>query len=327
MTTALPEHTAIAEDLVCFGVGEKSTLPVYGIIHRPFPTNPRKPDARKTVGVVLLGGWSGTRVGPHGILVSMARVLAAAGFPALRFDFRGRGDSGGEQRSAHIGTMVEDTRAAAQYLREKTGVESILLIGICAGAQVALGAAPGISALSGMALWSPPPLHPDPVPASDSGATAPTVRSTRSKRRLISLLKVYGARLFDSRTWAKLAHGQLQPRTILRVLKGGDARKLRGASAGSTAETDWAGPKPDERTYELALSTLTTPALFVYGGADPERQESIDYYARVGAAFVEHARIHVVEGSNHAFYSLAWKREVVRETLVWIQELCSESCT
>src|SRR5881398_3691346 len=75
-----------------------------GILHEP--TSPAE------VGVVVIVGGPQYRVGSHRQFVLLARTLAAAGFAVLRFDYRGMGDSSGEQRSfeaasADIGTAVD----------------------------------------------------------------------------------------------------------------------------------------------------------------------------------------------------------------------------
>ena len=46
-------------------------------------------------GVVLVVGGPQYRAGSHRYFVQLARALAGAGFPTLRFDCRGMGDSSG----------------------------------------------------------------------------------------------------------------------------------------------------------------------------------------------------------------------------------------
>lgn len=335
----------ITEELIQFEIGGENPLPLYGVLHHPSlepppPQGSVSNPASGGAGVVLLGGWSGTRVGPHGILVAMARELASAGFYALRFDYRGRGDSGGSQSAAHIGTMVQDAQDAVRFLREQTGLERILLLGVCAGAMVALAAAPQVNDLAGLALWSPPPFHPDdpqnpyiPEGETDSqSAASPEAivssghSSTHPKRsrRKLSLLKQYWNKLFDPRTWAKLAQGQLQPKMILRLLSGKGVQK---AAPAPPTENDWAGPKPDERLYEHGMKDLTMPALFIYGTNDPEMEEAVGYYRKFRAACAVRTEFIEVTGANHSFYALEWKAQVIRETMDWIGRQCAGSCT
>ena len=60
-----------------------------GILHSPVAC------AALCPAVVFFHGFTGTKVEPHRIFVKTARELAAIGFYALRFDFRGSGDSEG----------------------------------------------------------------------------------------------------------------------------------------------------------------------------------------------------------------------------------------
>ena len=326
---------SLEEELISFTVGDLP-MPLYGVLHHPA----LRTGARRSLGVILLGGWAGTRVGAHGILVAMARDLARHGIYALRFDYRGRGDSEGELRAAHIGTMVADARAAAAFMQSHAGVRKLFLSGICAGAMVAMAASPGMPGLAGLALWSPEPFHPDPLPgggaalpgalesAVDPRPGSQGVNRARLSQKRRSFLKTYWAKLFDPRSWAKLRHGKLQPRLIIRILLGKPVGKKPGGPPNEgKAAANWAGPKPDERAYELAFPRVDVPAFFIYGTNDPEQESAIAYYRKLRATCVDSTSFHLVEGANHSFYSLVWKEEVIRETRDWILTTCAASST
>jgi pimeloyl-ACP methyl ester carboxylesterase len=68
---------------------------------------------------------------------SVARAIAARGFPVLRFDRRGYGDSTGSLAGITLEGEVDDTRAAAARLTEETAVVRVGLIGARFGALVA----------------------------------------------------------------------------------------------------------------------------------------------------------------------------------------------
>ena len=76
--------------------------------------------------------------------VLLARSLAVAGVPALRFAYGGQGHSGGDTADLGFDAAVDDTAAAIERLRSVSGVEQIVLIGTRMGglvaAQVAAGA-------------------------------------------------------------------------------------------------------------------------------------------------------------------------------------------
>ncbi len=75
------------------------------------------------------------RIGPNRIYVKLARQLAAAGFPALRFDLSGVGDSKPRQDNMPFEkSAVDDVRQAMDFLTKELGVTSFVLMGHCAGA-------------------------------------------------------------------------------------------------------------------------------------------------------------------------------------------------
>jgi len=74
-------------------------------------------------------------------MANLGRDVAAAGFPVLRFDYRGEGESGGEFSQSTVTTRVADTVAAASELRRRSGVSRVALIGFHIGAVVAALAA------------------------------------------------------------------------------------------------------------------------------------------------------------------------------------------
>lgn len=93
---------------------------------------------RSDIGVIILVGGPQYRVGSHRQFVELARALAERGWPTLRFDFRGMGDSEGQPRDFEDG-LSDDIAAAIEAL---TGaipqVRRVVLWGLCGGANAAL---------------------------------------------------------------------------------------------------------------------------------------------------------------------------------------------
>jgi pimeloyl-ACP methyl ester carboxylesterase len=71
-------------------------------------------------GVVLVHGGGVTR-DEGGFFTRLAAGLAAAGATALRFDFRGHGQSAGRQEDLTLAAVRNDIRAAVAFLREQLG--------------------------------------------------------------------------------------------------------------------------------------------------------------------------------------------------------------
>ena len=84
--------------------------------------------------VIVVAGGPQYRVGAHRQFVSLARMFAANGYPVLRFDLRGMGDSSGE----HLGYEHSrpDIRAAIDtFMRLEPGLQGVALFGECASAS------------------------------------------------------------------------------------------------------------------------------------------------------------------------------------------------
>ena len=112
--------------------------------------------------VVLLNPGSETHVGPGRAWVEYARELADAGHRAVRVDWRGWGESPddglapGRPYDAH---GVDDTVEIIRALRER-GNEHLVLVGLCAGAWVAMRAVlrepvDGVIAINPQLYWKP----------------------------------------------------------------------------------------------------------------------------------------------------------------------------
>ncbi len=102
-----------------------------GILSLPAPGTP----TLRTAVLIVVGGAQ-YRAGSHRQFVLLARRLAAAGYPVLRFDLPGMGDSPGdpvpfENTAPHIA-------AALDALEQATPVDRSVLWGLCDGASASL---------------------------------------------------------------------------------------------------------------------------------------------------------------------------------------------
>lgn len=256
-----------------------------GILHQP----DHEPAERRAV--ILLHGWAGYRVGPHRIFVKLARGLAERGWYSLRFDFRGRGDSQGDLEQANLASMVSDAGRAVEWLASEIKPAHICLLGICSGALVAMGAPLTHPHLDRLVLWSPPSPR-EQRPATDSA------------RRRLYLLKTYAAKLLDGATWRKIITLQIRPKTIGKVLLGEGPQ----------------GPD-DARTEAICLKRLRQfrgRALFIYGSGEPDSKPSLEAYRALCQEMNIHHQFHLIEGSDHSFYSAPWEEEAIATTIDWL---------
>lgn len=108
-------------------------------------------------GVILLtGGAYIAGVNRNRLSVVLARRLAAAGLPTLRFDYHGVGESLGEVTGFNLDKpFTQDLLAAVRWFRN-AGIERFVLVGSCFGARTILAASEQIDGLIGTALVSTP---------------------------------------------------------------------------------------------------------------------------------------------------------------------------
>lgn len=93
--------------------------------------------------VILLNAGTLHRIGPHRIYVKIARALVAQGFPVLRFDLSGLGDSLPRRDNLpYQESSLRETQAAMDFLSNAGGAtRQFILMGFCGGADVTFRAA------------------------------------------------------------------------------------------------------------------------------------------------------------------------------------------
>ena len=127
-----------------------------GVLHSPTGSDALCP------AVVFFHGFTGTKVEPHRIFVKTARALAAIGFYALRFDFRGSGDSEGDFSEMTISGEISDAIKSIDVLTAMPGIdtERIGILGLSMGGCVAACVSGQDTRVKSTVLWAP--LSDDP---------------------------------------------------------------------------------------------------------------------------------------------------------------------
>mgnify|MGYP005833586641 CR=1 FL=1 len=119
---------------------------LYAALHRPTGT-PR--------GTVLLcPPLLEERKGMVHHYFTLAERLAQDGIAALRFDYRGTGDSEGQQEQMTLDGCIEDIRAACAWLRKECGTP-VGLLGTRLGAALAALFACRDEGVASLLLWEP----------------------------------------------------------------------------------------------------------------------------------------------------------------------------
>lgn len=202
-------------------------------------------------GVLLLVGGPQYRVGSHRQFVLLARRLAQAGFPVMRFDYRGMGDSAGGARD--FAAVGDDVAAAIDcFQRDCPTVRKVVLWGLCDAASAALlyCQARKDARVAGLCLLNP------------------WVRSAESLAKT-QVKHYYGRRLMEKAFWLKLITGRLPVRAALAELAG----KLLLATRRQPAAVSNA---PYQQRMAQGLREFSGPVLLILSGDDYTAKEFLE---------------------------------------------------
>jgi len=119
---------------------------LFGIVHLS-----GKPAKR---GILMIPGRPGCREGPHRLYLELARAWAAGGYPVMRMDYRGCGDS--EGRVPMFEETPQEIRAALDaFIANAPSLKEIVAWGSCAGAADAIGYANTDPRITALGLFNP----------------------------------------------------------------------------------------------------------------------------------------------------------------------------
>ena len=107
-------------------------------------------------GVVLCAALGHEDLCTHKSFRLMADALAAQGYPALRFDYAGTGDSLGSDRDPErLEAWITSIETAVAWLRANAQVDKIVLVGLRFGSALAALAAERLGNIAGLVLLAP----------------------------------------------------------------------------------------------------------------------------------------------------------------------------
>lgn len=289
---AVPVAEAVRERFVTFTCRGETCVGVLSTLGAGAPRERSRP----RIGVVIVVGGPQYRAGSHRQFVSAARAYAGKGFPTLRFDVRGMGDSDGDARSFE--DIGEDIVAAAAALRMEAGVEHCVLWGLCDAATAAIIAAPTDPSIAGVVALNP------------WARTTATQATARVRHH-------YASRLLSMSFWRRVFAGDVALRMALK-----DALRtvVVARSAGDTpAGADFLG------RLQAGWAAFGRPVLFILSTAD---QTAREFEAWVAAAATRRAlmsgalcTVERVAGADHTFSLRAWQDRADSVTTAWLQEL------
>jgi exosortase A-associated hydrolase 1 len=252
-------------------------------------------------GVLIVVGGPQYRAGSHRQFTLLARHLAERGVPALRFDYRGMGDSPGEVRTfEHVGA---DIRCAVdQLFAIVPGLKDVVIWGLCDAASAALFYAHQDPRVSGLVLLNP------------------WVRTDQGLARVHQ--RHYLRRLFQASLWHKLLRGEFNVRETTAEF----GKSLVGALGGGRSpgtETSTSAKLPLPERMEEALRRFKGKVLVILSGNDLTAQEfeGIVERSRGWRTLLEEDRVtrHRLPEANHTFARREWRDQVALWTEGWVK--------
>jgi exosortase A-associated hydrolase 1 len=256
-------------------------------------------------GVLIVVGGPQYRVGSHRQFTLLARHLAEHGVPALRFDYRGMGDSEGEVRTFE-GVGADIRCAIDRFFASVPGLKSVVLWGLCDGASAALFYAHQDARVSGLILLNP------------------WVRTEQGVARAY-LRHYYVQRLFQISLWQKMARGEFSFREAGAALGQFFRDVIRpNPSSGAIQRLPAREASLPER-MEDALRRFQGRVLLILSGNDLVAQEFKDVIARSRRwrQLLAGDRItrYDLPEANHTFARREWRNQVERWTEAWVKSL------
>ncbi len=250
------------------------------------------PPAPHKRGVLIVVGGPQYRAGSHRQFTLLARSLAAQGIPAMRFDYRGMGDSEGAMRNFE--SVDEDLRAALDaFFAQVPGMSEVVLWGLCDAASAAALYAAGDARVAGLVLLNP------------------WVR-TESGEAKATLKHYYRARLLDAALWKKVATFNFDYRAAV-----GSFRRLLGSAAKAAPS----GALPD-RMHD-GLGRFGGKVMVILSGADLTAQEFADladgspkWQGLMGAPRVSRK---LLPKADHTCSRKVWHEQVADWTAQWVR--------
>jgi exosortase A-associated hydrolase 2 len=121
--------------------------PLFGVVHQP--------DVATGSPFVFCHPFGEEKLWAHRVFVSYARLLASAGHPVLRFDYRGNGDSSGEFSDSSLAGAIADVRSAIAEVRRQCQADSVHLLGLRLGATIAALVAAQERDVDRLVMWAP----------------------------------------------------------------------------------------------------------------------------------------------------------------------------
>lgn len=266
------------------------------------------PEQARSRGVLIVVGGPQYRAGSHRQFTLLARSLAAQGIPAMRFDYRGMGDSEGSIRNFEA--VDDDVRAAVdQFMAAVPGMDEVVIWGLCDAASAALFYAGHDRRVTGLVLLNP------------------WIRTAHGVAKT-TLKHYYRGRLLEPDFWKKILSGRFNYvkaaksfHGLIRAAFGGIRRESVKNTGVACAPAGSVSSLPDRMYGDL--SHFTGKVLLITSGADLTAQEFLDManasskWKRLLAS--PRVTLQRLANADHTFSCRVWRDQVSDWTSDWIR--------
>jgi exosortase A-associated hydrolase 1 len=269
------------------------------------------PQPSKQCGVLIVVGGPQYRVGSHRQFLLLARELASNGFPVLRFDYTGMGDSEGEQKTFE--NIDADLRAAIDgFYQQHSDLKNIVIWGLCDAASAALFYAYQDQRVKGLILLNP------------------WVYTTQGAAKTY-LKHYYLQRLLSRELWSKIFSGKFDAVASIASLVS-MIKKMLSVSPSENIDKEHTNaiqaispdlPLPER--MKQGLERFKYPVLCILSGNDLTASEFKELIvADLGwQQLFNQQRVQRLnfDESDHTFSRAVWRNQVSKWTLDWLQNL------
>jgi uncharacterized protein len=316
----------MSQDVTPVSFLNRDGLRLFGILHRPTVV----PEQRTAI--LLLSPGVKMRVAPHRLYNNMAERFTALGFPVLRFDFYGLGDSEGESTeqwlvdlygAIQVGRYIGDTIAAMDWMEQKLGVSHFIASGLCGGAITGLltGAQDSrVAALLGLAI--PVTLDGSHI---DSTKYITDAQLTGARDHALKTALKPGA----WHAWVRFFTFQCNYRLIFRSIFKPLLDRIRPLPVKPPQSVAGDNTNPHFAPAFFRLLSTSRKIYLVFAGADRHWNEFEKKFIERHRATLEDYRgsyeVHVTKQSNHIFSFREWEEDMLNQCCLWLREfVCSE---
>ncbi len=302
-----------------------------GVLHLP-----EQSAGSRKIGIHLLNPGIKYRVAPNRLNVTLARALCREGFPVLRVDPEGIGDSEGELEEGILvgevfeaiqkGMFVSDALTCNDWMVNEYGMEQIIMMGNCGGAITSLLACEKDERITGMCLIDVPIVLRTP-------SMSLADRIVEGGKRSDVMFQAYLRKVFSAAAWYRFFSFKSDYSGLWKIITTQMRKRGLLPSAAvalpSSVEELCAEGKLNKKFF-LALESALSRAvelLFVCAendaGTDYLKKYWKDGFFLTGKArrnFETLVEFLQVDGANHVYSLPEWQEVLINRVCSWAHE-------